>query len=42
MDQAASDYLRRLHEMVKAYPEQWQAFGKFFLEIQITSDAPVR
>ena len=32
MDQAASDYLRRLHEMVKAYPEQWQTFGKFFLD----------
>jgi lauroyl/myristoyl acyltransferase len=32
IEQAASAYLQRLHEMVKAYPEQWQTFGKFFVE----------
>ena len=29
MEQAASDYLQRLHEMMKAHPEQWQTFGEF-------------
>jgi lauroyl/myristoyl acyltransferase len=29
MKQAASVYLQRLHEMVKAHPEQWQTFGEF-------------
>ena len=32
MEQAASDYLRRLTEMVKQHPEQWQTFGEFLLE----------
>lgn len=32
IEQAASAYLRRLHDMVKAHPEQWQAFGGFFLD----------
>jgi lauroyl/myristoyl acyltransferase len=29
MEQAALAYLHRLHDMVKAYPEQWQTFGEF-------------
>ena len=32
MAAAAAAYLKRLHDMVKAYPEQWQTFGRFFLE----------
>ena len=31
MEQAASFYLQRLHEMVKAHPEQWQGFEESFL-----------
>jgi hypothetical protein len=31
MEQAASLYLQRLHEMVKAHPEQWQGFEESFL-----------
>ena len=29
MEEAALAYLRRLHDMMKAYPEQWQTFGEF-------------
>ena len=29
MEEAALAYLQRLHDMVKAYPEQWQTFGEF-------------
>ena len=29
MAQAATAYLARLHEMARAYPEQWQTFGAF-------------
>jgi lauroyl/myristoyl acyltransferase len=32
IERAAAAYLQRLHDMVKAYPEQWQTFGKFFVE----------
>jgi lauroyl/myristoyl acyltransferase len=32
IEQAAATYLQRLHDMVQAYPEQWQNFGKFFVE----------
>jgi hypothetical protein len=32
IERAAAAYLQRLQEMVKAYPEQWQTFGKFFIE----------
>jgi len=32
MEAAAAAYLVRLHDMVKAYPEQWQSFGRFFIE----------
>ena len=32
MEVAAAAYLKRLHDMVKAYPEQWQNFGEFFVE----------
>jgi lauroyl/myristoyl acyltransferase len=32
MERAAATYLQRLHAMAKAYPEQWQTFGKFFVE----------
>jgi len=31
MEQAASFYLQRLHEMVKAHPEQWQGLKSPFL-----------
>ena len=29
MEEAALAYLRRLNDMMKAYPEQWQTFGEF-------------
>ena len=29
MQQAAMDYLGRLHDIIKAHPEQWQHFGEF-------------
>jgi lauroyl/myristoyl acyltransferase len=32
IERAAAAYLQRLHDMVKTYPEQWQTFGKFFVE----------
>lgn len=32
IERAAAAYLQRLLDMVKAYPEQWQTFGKFFVE----------
>ena len=32
MERAAATYLQRLHAMAKAHPEQWQTFGKFFVE----------
>ncbi|HEX7501157.1 MAG TPA: lysophospholipid acyltransferase family protein [Polyangia bacterium] len=32
MERAAAAYLQRLHDMVKAHPEQWQNFGQFFVE----------
>ena len=32
MEQAAATYLDRLHAMAKAHPEQWQTFGKFFVD----------
>jgi predicted LPLAT superfamily acyltransferase len=32
MERAAAAYLERLHDMVKAHPEQWQNFGQFFVE----------
>lgn len=32
MERAAATYLKRLHAMAKAHPEQWQNFGKFFIE----------
>ena len=32
MEGAATAYLKRLHDMVKAYPGQWQNFGEFFVE----------
>lgn len=32
IERAAAAYLQRLQEMVKSYPEQWQTFGKFFVE----------
>jgi lauroyl/myristoyl acyltransferase len=32
IERAAAAYLQRLQEMVKAYPEQWQTFGQFFVE----------
>ena len=31
MEGAAAAYLASLHDMVKAYPEQWQTFSKFFV-----------
>jgi lauroyl/myristoyl acyltransferase len=30
MQQAASSYLQRLHDMISTHPEQWQTFGPFF------------
>lgn len=32
MEGAAAGYLERLHAMAKAHPEQWQTFGKFFVD----------
>jgi len=32
MERAAAAYLQRLQAMTKAHPEQWQTFGKFFVE----------
>jgi lauroyl/myristoyl acyltransferase len=29
MQQAATAYLERLHDMIKAHPEQWHHFGEF-------------
>lgn len=29
MERAAAAYLHRLHDMVRAHPEQWQMFGEF-------------
>ncbi|MBN2575287.1 MAG: lysophospholipid acyltransferase family protein [Deltaproteobacteria bacterium] len=31
MEQAATRYLQRLHEMARAHPEQWQTFGEFLV-----------
>jgi lauroyl/myristoyl acyltransferase len=31
METAALAYLQRLHDMMEAYPEQWQTFGQFLL-----------
>jgi lauroyl/myristoyl acyltransferase len=32
--EAAAAYLQRLHAMVKAYPEQWQTFGRFLQDAE--------
>jgi lauroyl/myristoyl acyltransferase len=34
MEQAAAAYLHRLHDMLRAHPEQWQIFGEFLRAAQ--------
>ena len=38
MEEAAMAYLQRVHEMMKAHPEQWQNFGEF---LRRDSESPV-
>jgi lauroyl/myristoyl acyltransferase len=32
MEQAAAAYLDRLHTLLQSHPEQWQTFGRFFVD----------